>query len=104
MGGGPESQTNTWNFVRFSHFFKKIKCSKEPKKQNKLNFYFSLSGVPNVRVGWVGSDVWDKVAKKTLFFFTPALKHQQPFTLILEGAKWHCNFTLSTSDTIHVFQ
>ena len=46
-----------WNFVRkISHFFKKIKCSKQPKKQNKLNFYFSLSGVPNVRGGWVGSD------------------------------------------------
>ena len=71
MGGGPESQTNTWNFVRkFSHFFKKIKCSKQPKKQNKLNFYFSLSGVPNVRDGWVGSDVWDKVPKKYVFFDT----------------------------------
>ena len=35
-----------WNLVRkISHFFKKIKCSKQPKKQNKLNFYFSLSGV-----------------------------------------------------------
>ena len=62
-----------WNFVRkISHFFKKIKCSKQPKKQNKLNFYFSLSGVPNVRGGWVGSDVWDKVPKKT-FFWTPSL-------------------------------
>ena len=30
-----------WNFVRkISHFFKKIKCSKQPKKQNKVNFYF----------------------------------------------------------------
>ena len=58
-----------WNFVRkISHFFKKIKCSKQPKKQNKLNFYFSLSGVPNVRGGWVGSDVWDKVPNKYVFF------------------------------------
>ena len=44
-------------FSKISHFFKKIKCSKQPKKQNKLNFYFSLSGVPNVRGGWVGSDI-----------------------------------------------
>ena len=71
MGGGPESQMNTWNFVRkIAHFFKKIKCSKQPKKQNKLNFHFSLSGVPNVRGGWVGSDVWDKVPKKNVFFDT----------------------------------
>ena len=63
-----------WNFVRkISHFFKKIKCSKQPKKQNKLNFYFSLSGVPNVRGGWVGSDVWDKVPNKYVFFLTPSL-------------------------------
>ena len=60
-----------WNFVRkISHFFKKIKCSKQPKKQNKLNFYFSLSGVPNVPGGWVGSDVWDKVPNKYIFFDT----------------------------------
>ena len=71
VGGGPESQTNTWNFVRkISHFFKKIKCSKQPKKQNKPNFHLSLSGVPNVRGGWVGSDVWDKVPKKTFFLGT----------------------------------
>ena len=44
--------------------------------QNKLNFYFSLSGVPNVRVGWVWSDVWDKVPKKTVFF-TPSLRKVQ---------------------------
>ena len=54
----------------FSFFQKKIKCSKQPKKQNKLNFYFSLSGVPNVRGGWSGSDVWDKVPKKNIFFDT----------------------------------
>ena len=71
MGGGPESQTNTWNLVRkTSHFFKKTKFSKQPKKQNKLDFYFSLSGVPNVRGGWVGSDVWDKVPNKSGFFYT----------------------------------
>ena len=69
MGGGLESQINTWNFVRkTSHFFKKMKCSKQPKKQNKINFYFSLSGVPNVRGGWVGFDVWDKVPNKSSFF------------------------------------
>ena len=63
-----------WNFVRkISHFFKKIKCSKQPKKQNKLNFYFSLSGVPNVRGWWVGSYVWDKVPKKTNTFLGPSL-------------------------------
>ena len=50
--------------------------SKQPKKQNKPNFYFSLSGVPNVRGGWVGSDVWDKVPKKK-FFFTPSLIFKQ---------------------------
>ena len=73
MGGGPESQINIWNFVRkIAHFFKK-KCSKQPKKQNKLNFHFSLSGVPNVRGGWVGSDVWDKVPNKSVFFLTPSL-------------------------------
>ena len=48
--------------------FKKTKCSKQSKKQNKPNFYFSLSGVPNVCGGWVGSDVWDKVPKKNVFF------------------------------------
>ena len=74
MGGGPESQINTWNFVRkTSHFFKKTKCPKQPKKQNKPNFHFSLSGVPNVHGGWVGTDVWDKVPKKT-FFLTHSLK------------------------------
>ena len=61
-----------WNFgilsEKFLIFSKKIKCSKQPKKQNKLNFYFSLSGVPNVRGGWVGSDVWDKVPNKYGFF------------------------------------
>ena len=51
------------------HFFQKSKCSKWRRKQNKLNFYFSLSGVLNVRGGWVGSGVWDKVLKKTGFFF-----------------------------------
>ena len=70
VGGGPESQINTWNFVRkTAHFLKKIKCSKQPKKRNKLNFYLSLSGVPNARSGWVGSDVWDNVPKKRLFFY-----------------------------------
>ena len=60
-----------WNFVwKFLIFSKKIKCAKQPKKQNKLNFYFSLSGVPNVRAGWVGSDVWDKVPNKYGFFYT----------------------------------
>ena len=52
---------------KFLIFQKKIKCSKQPKKQNKLNFYFSVSGAPNVRGG---SDVWDKVPKKTVFFYT----------------------------------
>ena len=76
MGGGPESKTNTWNFVRKnSNFFKKIKCSKQPKKQNKLNFYFSFSGVPNVRGGWLGSDVWDKVPNKSVFL-SPALRQK----------------------------
>ena len=42
----------------------------QPKKQNKPNS--SPSGVPNVRGGWVESDVWDKVPKK-MFFFTPSL-------------------------------
>ena len=57
------------NFVRkTAHFLKKIKCSKQPKKQNKLNFYLSLSGVPNASGGWVGSNVWDKVPNKTVFF------------------------------------
>ena len=75
MGGGPESQTNTWNLVRkISHFFKKIECSKQPKKQNKPNFHLSLSGVPNVCGGWVGSDVWDKVPKKTVFLHPPIFK------------------------------
>ena len=71
MGGGPESQINTWNFVRkIAHFFKKkIKCSKQPKKQNKPNFHFSLSGVANVRGGWVGFDVWDKIPKKNNISF-----------------------------------
>ena len=36
-------------------------------KAKYTNFYFSLSGVPNVRGGWVGSDVWDKVPKKRFF-------------------------------------
>ena len=40
--------------------------------QNKLKFYFSIRGVLNVRGGWVGSDVWDKVLKKRVFF-TPSL-------------------------------
>ena len=47
-----------------------LKCSKQPKKQNKPNFYSSPSGVPNVRGGWVGSDVWDKVPKTTFFLGT----------------------------------
>ena len=58
-----------------SFFQKKIKCSKQPKKQNKLNFYFSLSGVPNVRSGWVGSDVWDNVPKKRFFYNFPYYHH-----------------------------
>ena len=53
-----------------SFFQKKIKCSKQPNKQNKLDFYFSLSGVADVRGGWVGSNVWDKVPKKNVFFDT----------------------------------
>ena len=52
-----------------SFFQKKIKCSKQPKKQNKPNFHFSLSGVANVRGGWVGFDVWDKIPKKKQYFF-----------------------------------
>ena len=84
MGGGPESQINTWNFVRkTSHFFKKTKCPKQPKKQNKPNFHFSLSGVPNVRGGWVGSDVWDKVPKNVFFWHLP---------LVLENS-WYLSRT-----------
>ena len=49
-------------FSKISHFFKKIKCSKQPKKQNKLNFYFS--------------DVWDKVLKKRFFWHLPLNKKQ----------------------------
>ena len=52
-----------------SFFQKKIKCSKQPKKQNKPNFHFSLSGVANVRGGWVGFDVWDKIPKKNNISF-----------------------------------
>ena len=81
-----------WNFVRkISHFSKKIKCSKQPKKQNKLNFYFSLSGVPNVSGGWVGSDVWDKVPNKTVFFIdflqkkTSQELRKLPYTIYLES-------------------
>ena len=43
-----------------------MKCSKEPKKQNKHIFYFSLYGVLNVRSGWVGSAIKDKVLKKKI--------------------------------------
>ena len=63
-------------------FVQKIKCSKQPQKQNKPNFHLSPSGVPNVRGGWVGSDVWDKVPKKT-FFLTPSLRLASNFSWIL---------------------
>ena len=52
-----------WNFGIF--------VRKQPKKQNKLNFYFSLSGVLSVRGGWVGQS-----PKKTGFFLTPSLTQQ----------------------------
>ena len=48
-------------------FFQKNKCSKQPKKQNKLNFYFHLVESQTC-AGWVGSDVWDKVPNKSVFF------------------------------------
>ena len=87
-----------WNFVRkISHFFKKIKCSKQPKKQNKLNFYFSLSGVPNVRGGWVGSDVWDKVPNKSGFFLTPSLKWSRYLRLL--GPNWR-SWTAATTTSL----
>ena len=98
MGGGPESQINTWNlFRKISHVFKKTKCSKQPKKQNKPNFYFSLSGVPNVRGGWVGSDVSDKVPKKT-FFLTPSLTDTNFFSKFLQRSKYlkPLNFSLQS--------
>ena len=62
------------------------------KKQNALNslrgkinltFLFSLSGVLNVRGGWVGSDVWDKVLKKTGFFFDTFPKKVSHYTLTM---------------------
>ena len=34
-----------------------------------IDFYLSLSGVPNAGVGWVGSNIWDKVPNKTVFFW-----------------------------------
>ena len=69
VGGGPESQTNTWNFVRkIAHFFKQTKCSKQPKKQNKPNFYFPQTCAMG---GW-GTMFGTKSQKKT-FFFTPSL-------------------------------
>ena len=75
--GGPKGPKDGILSEKFLIFFKKIKCSKQPKKQNKLNFYFSLSGVLNVRGGWVGSGVWDKVLKKNVFFLTPSLINTQ---------------------------
>ena len=66
----------------------KTKCSKQPKKQNKLNFHFSLSGVPNVRGGWVGSDVWDKVLKKLVFFLTPSLTKRRKAWLRITVGNW----------------
>ena len=72
MGTQSPKQIHGTLSEKFLIFSKKIKCSKQPKKQNKLNFYFSLSEVLNVRGGWVGSDVWDKVPKKTFFFLTPS--------------------------------
>ena len=53
-------------FGAFYFFLKTIKCSKQPKKQNKLNFYFSLSGVPN---GW--GPMFGTKSQKT-FFLTPS--------------------------------
>ena len=76
MDGGPESQTNTWNFVqKISHFFKKMKCSKQPNKQNKLNFYFSLRVESQTcAVGGWGPMFGTKYQKKGSFF-TPSLIH-----------------------------
>ena len=68
-------------------FPQKIKCSKQPKKQNKLNFYLSLSGVPNMRGGWVGSDVWDKVPNKTVFL-GPSLTVVNCILLLLASSLW----------------
>ena len=82
VGGGPESQTNTWNFVRkISHFFKKIKCSKQPKKQNKPNFHLSLSGIPNMRGGWVGLMFGTKSQTKP-FFLTTSLISKITYIII----------------------
>ena len=50
-------------------FFQKTKCSKQPKKQNKLNFSFSLSGVPNLRGGGWGPMFGTK-SQKNVFFYT----------------------------------
>ena len=86
-------------------FFKKIKCSKQPKKQNKPNFHLSLnSGVPNVRGGWVGSDVWDKNPKKNVFL-TPSLTHLgwHPIPLWLGDFAVSCLVPTFTYDPVYTF-
>ena len=76
MGGGPESQINTWNFVRkTAHFLKKIKCSKQPKKQNKLTFIFHLVESQTRAVGGWGPMFGTKSQIKPFFFWhLPSLR------------------------------
>ena len=69
MGGGPESQTNTWNFVRkIAHFFKKIKCSPKSKTNPTLHLVESQTCAVG---GW--SPMFGTKSQKGCFFFTPSL-------------------------------
>ena len=87
MDGGPESQTNTWNFVqKISHFFKKMKCSKQPNKQNKLNFYFSLRvEYQTCAVGGWGPMFGTKSQKNVFFGHLPLNENDSALILDMIG-------------------
>ena len=72
-GWGSRVQNKYMEFCLKNLIFQKNKLLQTAQKEKKPNFHLSLSGVPNVRGGWVGSDVWDKVPNKSVFF-TPSLK------------------------------
>ena len=72
MGGGPESQINTWNFVRkTAHFLKKIKCSKQPKSKKNLTFIFHLVESQTRAVGGWGPMFGTKSQKNGFFGHLP---------------------------------
>ena len=97
-GWGPESQINTWNLVRkISHFFKKTKFSKQPKKQNKPNFTSHLVESQTYAVGGWGPMFGTKSQKPSLIELRFHQSNYFGNCQTLASTIWSFSLTMSSS-------